>query len=453
MSHRTRRDFLKTAAAPALLSNALGAAPRRPNILLLFPDQWRFDWTGANKALPLRTPNLDALMARGARFTRVVTASPVCAPARACLAAGKEYDRCRVPSNGYDYPLDQTTYYTLLRESGYHVMGCGKVDLHKKTLDWGLDGKRMLKEWGFSDGIDNAGKRDAVRSGAVTPVDPYMAYLHKRGLAAAHVDDFKRRKGPSGTFPTTLPEEAYCDNWLSNNGLNLLRAAPAGKPWHLVVNFTGPHEPWDITKGMEARCRGREFPQPNGSKELPPATHVAIRQNYAAMIENIDRWVGVYMEEIKKRGELDNTLVVFSSDHGEMLGDHNRWGKSVPWQPSVGVPLIAAGPGVKRGVTTDAMASVMDLAATFLDYAGLARPKDMDSRSLRPLLEGKTRSHREYLLSGLADWRMAWDGRYKLVRGFQEKEALYDLEADPLENRNLAAEQPATVSRLAKMLA
>lgn len=452
MSQRTRRDFLKTAAAPALLPGALGAAPRRPNFLLLFPDQWRFDWTGANKALPLRTPNLDALAARGTRFTKVVTPSPVCAPARACLAAGKEYGRCRVPSNGYDYPLDQTTYYTLLRESGYHVTGCGKLDLHKKTEDWGLDGKRLLKEWGFSDGIDNAGKHDAIRSGAVAPKDPYMAYLHKRGLAAAHAEDFKRRRGHTASFPTPLPDDAYCDNWLSNNGLRLLRGAPAGKPWHLVVNFTGPHEPWDITKSMDARCRGREFPQPNGSKEIPPATHVAIRQNYAAMIENIDRWVGLFIEEVKKRGELDNTVVVFSSDHGEMLGDHDKFGKSVPWQPAVGVPLIAAGPGVRRGATTDALASAMDLAATFLDYAGLARPKDMDSRSLRALLEGKTNSHREYLLSGLSNWRMAWDGRYKLVRGFQETQQLFDLAADPLENRNLAAEQPGTVSRLARML-
>ncbi len=449
---QTRRDFLKTAAAPALLTGALDAAPRRPNILLLFPDQWRFDWTGANKALPLRTPNLDALAARGTRFTRAVVAAPVCAPSRACLAAGKEYDRCRVPSNGYDYPIDQTTYYTVLRQGGYHVTGCGKLDLHKKTEDWGLDGKRLLKEWGFSDGVDNAGKRDAIRSGAVTPKDPYMAYLHKRGLAAAHVEDFKRRRGASATFPTPLPDDAYCDNWLSNNGLQLLRAAPAGKPWHLVVNFTGPHEPMDITKSMDARCRGRDFPQPNGNKQFPPETHVAIRQNYAAMIENIDRWVGIFINEVKKRGELDNTLVVFSSDHGEMLGDHNRWGKSVPWQPSVGVPLIAAGPGIKRGVATPALASVMDLAATFLDYAGLSRPKDMDSRSLRPLLEGRTRSHRAHVLSGLGDWRMVWDGRYKLIRGFEETEQLYDLEADPLENRNLAAEQPAAVSRLRRML-
>jgi len=90
----------------------------------------------------------------------------LCAPSRACLAAGKEYDRCGVGSNGDNYPVEQTTFYTLLRESGYHVMGCGKFDLRKPAKSWGCDGKHRvdgkcyLDLWGFSDGIDNGGKLD-----------------------------------------------------------------------------------------------------------------------------------------------------------------------------------------------------------------------------------------------------------------------------------------------------
>jgi arylsulfatase A-like enzyme len=455
--HQSRRAFLKQAAALPAAGALRAAAAPRPNILFLFPDQHRYDWTGASREIPVRTPHLDALARRGTRFTRAIVASPVCAPSRACLAAGKEYDRCRVPGNGYDFPLDQQTYYGLLRESGYHVAGCGKLDLHKKTPDWGLDGKRMLREWGFSDGVDNAGKRDAVRSGAEIPKDPYMAYLHRRGLAAQHVADFRSRKNYAATFPTPLPEEAYCDNWLAQNGLDLLRAAPAGKPWHLVVNFTGPHEPVDITRRMEAGCRGVRFPQPNRNTQFPGDTHVAIRQNYSAMVENIDRWLGIYVDELRRRGELDHTVIVFSSDHGEMLGDHDRWGKSVPYQQSVGVPLVAAGPGI-RAETSDALVTIMDLAATFLDYGGVAVPSEMDSRSLRPLLEGRARSHREYLLSGLGAWRMAWDGRYKLVDGFDAgRDAaagrlLFDLDADPLENTNLAARLPRQVEKLAPLL-
>jgi arylsulfatase len=440
-----RREFIGAAATTLLPA----AAATRPNFLFLFPDQLRYDWTGLNHHLPVHTPHLDALAKRGVEFTRAVVASPLCAPSRACLASGMEYDRCGVVNNGQDFPVDRLTYYRLLREAGYHVMGCGKIDLHKASPIWGLDGKGRLNEWGFSDGIDNAGKHDAISSGAVTPKDPYMAFLHQRKLAALHVEDFHRRKGYSATFPTPLPDDAYCDNWLSQNGLDLLKRAPQGKPWHLVVNFTGPHPPMDITKRMDGICRNRDFPQPNGSTEFTPAIHTAIRQNYSAMIENIDRWTGIFLDELKRRGELDNTIIVFSSDHGEMLGDHDRWGKTYPWAASVGVPLVVAGPGVRSGIRTDALASHIDIGATFLDYAGVAKPKEMDSRSLRPVLEGKSKKHREVLLSGLNKWRMAWDGRYKLITGFEGgAPILFDLESDPLENRNIADRAPDQVKRL-----
>ena len=108
--------------------------------------------------------------------------------------------------------------------------------------------------------------------------------------------------------------------------------------------------------------------------------------------------------------------MVYSSDHGEMLGDHGRWGKSIAYQPSVGVPLVLAGPGVQAGVASDALVSMHDLTATFLDFAGRPPLPGMDSRSLRPLLSGAAQRHRPHVRSGLGDWRMVSDGRYKLVR-------------------------------------
>ena len=167
--------------------------PDRPNLLVLLPDQHRFDFLGTQSTLPLRTPNLDALAREGVLFANTTTPSPLCAPARACLASGRDYRRCGVPDNDYDYPLEQPTYYAALRDAGYHVAGVGKFDLHKRTLDWGLDGSRLLEEWGFSAGIDNEGKLDAVRSGTDVPKGPYMAYLHERGLAEVHVCDFRQR--------------------------------------------------------------------------------------------------------------------------------------------------------------------------------------------------------------------------------------------------------------------
>ncbi|MFP4055495.1 MAG: sulfatase [Candidatus Brocadiia bacterium] len=467
MAETTRTDFLRTvgsAAAFALLGRQAPAQRRdRPNILFFFPDQHRYDWIGEGSDIPVRTPNIDLLGRRGVRFRNCLTPSPLCAPARACLAAGKHYPRCGVKNNGEDYPLDQATFYALLRDAGYHVLGCGKFDLHKATRDWGLDGKRLVRQWGFSDGIDNAGKWDAIGSGSRNPKDPYMHFLQQKGLLETHVADFRKRRSKAATHPTPLPEEAYCDNWIARNGLQLLDRVPRGKPWFLQVNFAGPHSPWDVTRRMAQLYRGVDFPQPNRCPKFAPSTHVRIRRNYAAMVENIDRWLGIYMEWLARRGELGRTLVVFSSDHGEMLGDHGRWGKSVPYHPSVAVPLAVAGPGAEAIGASDALVSVTDLAATFLDAAGVPVPEAMDSRSLVPVLTGRAESHRQHLRSGLNAWRLVFDGRYKLVAGFpvprrKGREAaeapplLFDLEADPLENENVAEKQPRTVARLAPLL-
>jgi arylsulfatase A-like enzyme len=343
--------------------------------------------------------------------------------------------------------------------------------LHKASHNWGLDGKHLLPEWGFSDGIDNAGKMDAIASGATAPKDPYMGFLHSRGLAAAHVADFKKRssEGYKATFPTPLPEDAYCDNWIAGNALALMRRFPKGKPWHLAINFTGPHPPEDITVQMEKLVRGRDFPQPNRCRQFTPDEHVAIRQNYTGMVENIDRLVGLLLDELQKRGEMDNTLVVYSSDHGEMLGDHNRWGKVLPYHASASVPMAIAGPGVQDGVVSDALVSHMDLAATFLEYGSTPKPADMESRSLKGLLEGRTRKHRDAVRSGLGSWRMVYDGRYKLIRGFNPEASsrdlheagsaakavaplLFDLRDDPAENVNIASKRGQHVDRLSRFL-
>jgi arylsulfatase A-like enzyme len=452
MSSATRRRFLgAVVAAPAVLRR------RPPNILFFFPDQHRFDWTGMNPSLDVRTPHLRSVAERGVWFDRAVVASPLCAPSRAALASGRDYDRCGVPNNGADYPLDQPTVYRALREAGYYVAGCGKFDLHKKSFVWGPEGKAFLQEWGFTDGIDNAGKGDAVSSGALEPKDPYMTYLESRGLRLAHVADFRRRGGQAhyaDTRPTPLDDEAYCDNWIARNGLGLLRGAPRRGPWFLMVNFAGPHSPMDITESMERGLRARWFPPPTLSTEFDAATHQAIRQNYTAMVENIDRWLGVFLDEVRQRGELANTLVVYSSDHGEMLGDLNRWAKSVPYQPAIGVPLALAGPGVQPGLRSDALVSHIDLTATFLTAAGLRVPADMDSRPLQPVLSGKARAHREFVRSGLNQWRAVWDGRYKLVRGFPpgKPDLLFDHAADPSENTDFAAGQPDAVERLRRLL-
>ncbi|MBC5766745.1 sulfatase family protein [Ramlibacter albus] len=457
------------------------APKKQPNFLFLLPDQHRFDWLSGNPGLPIKTPNLDWLAERGVRFAKAYCASATCAPSRAALAAGRDYDRCGVGGNWADYPSGQPTYYRKLRESGYHVAACGKLDLSKGSHDWGVDGRNRMQEWGFTEMVNNGGKGDAVTAwlrANKKPVEPYMAYLGAKDLAAVHAADTESRGGGrttprevqySRTYPTPLSEDDYADNWVGRTAEGMLQRFPKDKPWHLVVNFSGPHDPMDITSAMEATVRGRTFAQPNANTQLAPEIHNTIRQNYTAMVENIDRWVGKLIEGVRQRGELDNTVFVYSSDHGEMLGDHDRWAKTVPYQPSVCVPLIVAGPGMVAR-RSDALVSMIDISATLLDYAGAQRPEGMTAQSLRPLLEGKSALHRTHVTSGLMGWRMVTDGRYKLIRGFdpaaqkteadvyragnenQHKFVLFDLARDPLENVDIAAANPDIVARLAALL-
>ena len=436
--------------------------PRPPNILFFFPDQHRPDWLGCNPDLPLRTPNLDGLCSRGVRFVSAWTPSPLCAPARACVASGRAYDRCGVPGNETNYPLDQPTYYQALRDAGYRVAGVGKFDLHKDTgdptrLDWHLDGSRNLSAWGFTEGIDNEGKFDGSTSYRVNgePRGPYLAHLHRLGLAESYVQEHGSAEQHMGAYTTCLPDEAYCDNWLSENGLRFLQAFPQRTPWHLVVNFTGPHNPMDVTASMRQRWEGVDFPPPHGNVEPDRQGLLRNRQNYAAMIENIDRQVGRFLEAVADRGELDNTLVVYSSDHGEMLGDCGRWGKSTWRTPASSVPLIVSGPAVAGGRVSDALVCLQDLTASFVDYGGCAPLPEMDGRSLRPLLEGAAADvgHRDVAVSGLHDWRLAVDGTHKLVSRRDEPDLLFDLGDDPWEERDLAADCPGARTELRERLA
>src|SRR6056297_688813 len=168
----------------------------RPNFLLLVPDQFRRDFVAAHEKMPSRTPSIDGLVARGVTFTSATTPSPQCAPARACLASGRAYDGCGVRDNSQNFDTDRETFYALLRDGGYQVQTCGKLDLHKAEKRWGLDGRYLLGELGFTGGMDSEGKLDAVsayRKNGMKPAGPYMAFLESRGLASVHLDDFSTR--------------------------------------------------------------------------------------------------------------------------------------------------------------------------------------------------------------------------------------------------------------------
>ena len=443
MYDKPLKGFLVAAGIFSLLGglNSPDAEARsgKPNILFFFPDQFRYDWTSMNPVMPDITPNLKNLANNGVYFSSAVCPSPLCAPSRACLASGKNYEKCRVPSNGDTYPIDETSFYKLLRDSaGYHVLGCGKFDLDKPGMNWGIDGKHkreglpsLLNVWGFTDGIDNAGKGDGQSANKKNIPEPYYAYLSDQGLIGKPMND-----------------EAYTDNWIARNGLRLLRGVPVGEPWFLQVNFNGPHGPYDPTPAMLKDWETVKFPPATANQKDVNE----LRQRYSAEVYNIDRWIKVYLDELQKRGDLDHTIIVFCSDHCDMLGDHGFTGKGKPYHASVGVPLIISGPGIGKRIINTKPVPTLDITATFLDFAGIKIPAEMDSKSLKSYLETGTGYNRKYVISALGNWRMVFDGKYKLIDSKKDPLILYDLQNNPSETKNIADQNPEIVRRLSALL-
>ena len=362
--------------------------------------------------------------------------------------------------------------YRAMRDAGYDVLACGKFDLLKGAMDWGLDGQHgdALRRLGFTGGIDSAGKHDCLIAANRGLPEPYAHFLSEAGLFELHARDFAERHPPIRCYtnitPSPLPDDAYCDNWIGARALDLLKAVPAGKPWFMQINFAGPHEPLDVTEAMLHLYDHVDFPLPVNNHRIEPDSHQAMRRNYAAMIENIDAWVGKLVAAVAARGEQDNTLIVYASDHGDELGDNDQWHKCLPTHGSIHVPLIIAGPGVHAGHVTTPV-DLVDLHATLVDLTGAERVAAGagSGESLSHALRGgelgwAARS------SGLGGWRTWFDGRYKYVHnhhgGLTARDVvpasfdtsvnapalLIDLGNDPGEQHDISVEQPAIAARM-----
>ncbi len=450
----------------------------RPNILLVLSDQHRGDWQAHKGAEFLRTPNMMRLAREGVSFDEAICPSPLCVPSRIGLATAQNYGRAPAPdrplrANADFLPPDIPNIYQRLRDAGYSVGTCGKLDLRKPCRTWGIDGRHFvsgtseLSNLGFTHGSDSAGKHDAVMTYRAGLPEPYFDFLERHGLAKIHADDFAARPYPNyaNVSPTLLPEFAYADNFVGARALELIAEMSGTDPWFLQVNFSGPHEPMDITLDMARSIEGREVPVPDVDPAFDRATHIRIRRNYAAMIENIDRWIGDFINVLGHLGELENTIIVYSSDHGEMLGEHGEWAKWVPYRPSTAVPLTVWGGGVPAHADC-APASLIDLGPTLLEFAGAQPLTEVDGVSLVPRIEAdRTASDSTFRISGLGRWRTVDTGQYSLIVGYRpgmsheemldgqfsgkcDTPMLFDKRADPGQANNLASDRPDIVREL-----
>ena len=447
---------------------------KKYNILMLMADQFRCDWMGCAGNKFTDTPNIDGIAKRGVLFSRSTCNSPLCAPSRAALAAGVYPHRLGVLSNNENFPADYPTYYQALRKNGYRVGAAGKTDLHKPDHFYGENGDLpVMYHLGFTDVVDTEGKMNAARFGPSNKVSgPYQKFLQEHGMLDGFMADYHQRIKNLPVWyssASVLSEEYYHDSFIGRAACEFIKNVPDESPWHLHVSFVGPHDPWDAPENYLAKYADRSFPasieddmagkpcwvtekRDKFSKDMSKDDILRVKQNYTAMVKLLDDKIGEILAVLEAKGQRENTVIIFCSDHGEMLGDHGLFRKGFMYESAVRIPLIISLPEMNYGRKSGALAELMDLAPTILDLAGVTYDAGkFDGESLMPVLEGRD-AHKDCQISQLYNTRMIFDGRYKYIESYNDINELYDLKSDPDELCNIINDYPDVARELTRQL-
>jgi arylsulfatase len=455
------------------------ATEQRPNILWYCTDQQRFDTIRALGNSDIHTPHLDALVKNGVSFTSAYSQAPVCTPSRASFLTGRYPCSHHVHRNGADYfPANETLVTKLLAASGYDCGLVGKLHLSRAKRRIEIrpdDGYRVFHwshhpqpDWEEGNAYTNWLKNEKA-------IDPRELYEGLRGFCGAGV-----------------PAEYHQTTWCSEMAIRFI-TEKRDRPWLLSMNPFDPHPPFDppqeyldhyVSKTLPMPLfresdieRQRAFrnigqqtsdavnpfafdPAKDGGTEQGIGRHVRpnrpydahlVKACYYGMIELIDAQLGRIIETLRETRQLEKTIIIFSSDHGELLGDHGLIYKGCRFFESlVHVPLIIAWPGTfKKSLRSGALVELVDIAPTLLEAAGLEIPYYMQGKSLFSILNGAAPAdfHKPYVVSEFNEampfpdtthGSMYFDGRYKIVvyHGHAVGE-IYDLQQDPGEFDNL----------------
>jgi len=441
-----------------------GPAQRQPNIVFIITDQQRFDTIAALGYDYVDTPNLDRLVHEGTTFTRTYVSAPSCSPSRSSLFTGVYPHTLGVLRNE---DLWQHSWVELLAAAGYRCVNVGKMHTAPWETPLGFHERTVVEN------------KDRDHPNVPFYHDQWDKALWSHGLRkptrTVHREeaDYRERLG---AFEWNLPDNLHSDNFVAANARWWLETYPGDEPFFLQVGFPGPHPPYDpVARHLDA-YRDREVPlpvrtpddlenQPAALKELrqhhqendhDSVVHLADptdeqsrrqRRHYFANITQIDEQIGLLIETLAARGSLDNTVIIFTSDHGDCLGDHGHSQKWTMYEPSVRVPAILWGPGIQPGQRVEALTAMMDLGPTVLELAGLTPPPWMEAQSLLPALQGHEwpgRTHvfsehaKDMILTGTELMTMVRDDCWKYVEFIDSDDGqLFNLEADPSELRNL----------------
>ncbi|MCZ6649377.1 MAG: sulfatase [Acidobacteria bacterium] len=425
------------------------AVPRQPNIVMIFTDDQRADSLGCTAHPFVKTPNIDSLAREGIRFDNMFVITSLCCPSRATVLSGLYTHLTGVSENGQDLSYDASTPYLprLLKEAGYTTAFIGKYHMGKKAFP-----RPDFDYWAAMDQNGGRGKY----------IDPRLNINGKVTASVGHSTDV-----------------------LSGLALDWLKERQ-DKPFFLLLSLRNLHFPWTPPPRHAGMYRDAPvelpasfndsldlLPGAGGEKQYTKLTGNLINQfsdrkvgvtqfvrDYARMVPSIDENVGLLIQQLKKSGLYDNTVFLYSSDNGFLLGEHGLVRKGLFYEPSIRVPLlIRYPPRLPAGVRVDAQALNLDLAPTLLDLAGVPRPMAMQGRSLIPVARGEQDSWRQdwlfmeqYPEGGSPPLLAVRGERWKYVRAWGEtvEEELFDLAGDPGERRNLAGEA-AHGSRLETM--
>lgn len=449
----------------------------RPNVLLLCTDQQRFDTLGAYLNSEVHTPCLDRLAAEGALFSNCYVQSPVCAPSRASLMSGMYVHNHGLYANGVELAPNVRLLPEALTEAGYD---CGLVG--KWHLDACFGGRTEQKAAGFR-----------VWQWAHDPYPGSSENAYRRWLAAAHPDIYQaivdqdsaqrgQTAGVAGMPVDTVPTEAHYSHWVGEETIRYLsQGRDMDRPFFFLANFFDPHHSFGAPKEYRDRYVAEHLSLPTttaGELDDKPAIFAEasresyaghargyqdytaddlqeIKANYYAMISLIDDEVGRILATLREQGLADSTVVIFTSDHGEMLGDHQLMLKGpMMYDCAIKVPLLIRWPNhIRPGTRVDNLVEWVDLSATIAELANASLPSAQGT-SLSALAEGHTRDHRGWALSEYRDSGHPYDPpvHTTMVRRDNVKVVihhgapstrrertgeLYDLDADPHELTNL----------------
>lgn len=420
---------------------------KRPNILIIYTDEHRYDCIGAYGNKDILTPNIDKLAADGVLYHNSFCSYPVCTPSRYSFISGLYVHQHLGWSNHCTLPSGVETFPRILKETGYRTKAVGKMHYTPTYLDVGFEEMELAEQ-------DGPGRHD----------DDYHRYLRRNGLVDKidlmdQVIEF-RQQAPKkywdsfGSLESDLDKEDYSTTWIGDRAIDTIKGWGDGENL-LMVGFIKPHHPFDppapwskmydpdklsILPGWTENCLIYDLEKSKGyfpNQELTENKLRKVMANYYGTISQIDYYVGKMIDLLEDKGIYDNTMIIFTSDHGDYMGYHHMILKgNYMYDPLIKVPLIIKYPGNwNRGTESQALVSNVDIATTILKQAGCQPGKFMQGLDLT---DSTLKRDIVFAESGWGDEYMARSYRYKLLLCKDlDKSLFFDLQKDPLELNNL----------------